>query len=113
MLRPQGDRIPVFAGPRLLEMADPQRVRVLLLAPNVRPILRHKRTLVELQVEDHGDSSRIPPKWGKPHKLSTNLEADDNPHGVWKFKRIPDKDGRVDALLFESECDHIKAIPCR
>lgn len=87
-LRPIGNRIPVTAGPRLVEMADPQRVGVLLRAPNVRPILRHKRTIVELQILDYGDSSRVPPKWGRPQKLSTNLEADDNPARVWKFKRI-------------------------
>jgi hypothetical protein len=90
-----------MAGPRLLEMADPQRVEVLLLAPNVRPILRHKKTLVELQIEDYGDSSRIPPKWGKPQKLSTNLEGDDNPPTVWKFKRFSDKNAAVTALRFK------------
>jgi hypothetical protein len=88
-----------MAGPRLLEMADPQRVEVLLLAPNVRPILRHKKTLVELQIEDYGDSSRIPPKWGKPQKLSTDFEADDNPPTVWKFKRFPDKRAAVTTPL--------------
>ena len=101
MFKPQGNRIPVFAGPRLLEMADPQRVGVLLLAPNVRPILRHKKTLVELQIEDYGDSSRIPPKWGKPQKLSTDFEADDNPHGVWKLKRFSDRNGHVATPLFK------------
>lgn len=69
-------------------MADPARVEVLLRAPNVRPILRHKRVLVEIQLEDFGDSSRIPPKWGRPLKLSTNLETDDNPPRVWALKRI-------------------------
>lgn len=88
MLRPHGNRIPVTAGPRLLEMADPQRVQMLLLAPNVRPIFKHKRTIVELQVQDYGDSLRVAPKCGNPQKLSTDLESDDNPAGTWKFKRI-------------------------
>lgn len=83
----RGLKIPVMAGPRLLEMADPQRAMVLMRAPNVRAIWRHKRTIVELQVLDYGDSSHVAPKWGKPQKLSTNLESDDNPRGVWKFKR--------------------------
>lgn len=88
MLRPQNNRIPVTAGPRLLEMADPQRVEALMRAPNVIAIRRHKRNIVELQIVDYGDSSRIPPKWGRPQKLTTNLEADDNPARVWKFKRL-------------------------
>lgn len=99
-IQPVNGRIPVTAGPRLLEMADPARVEVLLRAPNVRPILRHKRLLVEIQILDYGDSSRVPPKWGKPQKLSTNLEAEDNPANVWKFKRFPDKTRPVSALRF-------------
>jgi hypothetical protein len=71
-------------------MADPQRVEALMRAPNVIAIRRHKRNIVELQIVDYGDCSRIPPKWGKPQKLSTNLEADDNPARVWKFKSLRD-----------------------
>lgn len=88
MLKPAHNRIPVMAGARLLEMADPQRVEVLMRAPNVVAIRRHKRTLVELQMLDYGDNSRIPPKWGNSQKLSTDLEADDNPARVWKLKRV-------------------------
>jgi hypothetical protein len=69
-------------------MADPQRVEALLCAPNVRAVMRHKHTLVELQLLDYGDSSRLPLKWGNPQKLSTDFESDDNPARVWKFKQI-------------------------
>lgn len=92
MLRPLNSHIPVTAGPRLVEMADPQRVLVLMRAPNVRVILKHGRTIVELQLLDYGDASRVPPKWGKPQKLSTNFESDDNPARVWKLKRLPGRD---------------------
>jgi hypothetical protein len=68
-------------------MADPQRVQVLALAPNVK-VLRYKRAIVELQLVDFGDSSRVPAKMGRPQKLSTNFESDDNPARVWKFKRL-------------------------
>lgn len=88
MLRPMNSRIPVTAGPRLVEMADPQRVEFLLRAPNVHVIRRHKRTIVEIQLLDHGDASRVPPKWGNPQKLSTNLESEDNARGAWKFKNL-------------------------
>ena len=86
MLRTQDCRIPVTAGPRLVEMADPQRLEVLMRAPNVK-VLRYRRMVVEVQLLNFGDSSRVPPKLGNPQKLSTQLEADDNPAGVWKFKR--------------------------
>ncbi len=69
-------------------MADPQRVEALMRAPNVIAIRRHKRNIVELQIVDYGDSSRVPAKWGNPQKLSTDLEADDNPARVWKLKTI-------------------------
>jgi hypothetical protein len=80
-------RIPVTAGPRLVEMADAQRAEVLARAPNVRA-LRYKRNIVELQIVDYGDSYRVPPKWGNPQQLSTDSESDDNPARVWKLKRI-------------------------
>jgi hypothetical protein len=80
-------RIPVTAGPRLVEMADPQRAEALMRAPNVRALM-YRRSIVELQILDYGDASHIPAKWGKPQKLSTNLECEDNPRGAWKFKRL-------------------------
>jgi hypothetical protein len=86
------NRIPVTAAAgRLVEKAGPERVQALLRAANVRVILRHKRTIVELQLLDYGRTeSRIPSKWGNPQKLSSNLEALDNPPRVWKFKRLQD-----------------------
>ena len=84
-------------------MADPQRAEALMRSTNVRA-LRYKRTIVELQVLDYGDSSRMAPKWGNPQKLSTDLEAEDNPAGVWKLKKvpkIPDKNGKAPALQFK------------
>jgi hypothetical protein len=89
VFRPSPDgRIPVTAGPRLVEMAGPQRVQALLRAPNVRPVLRRKRAIVELQILGYGDDWNVPFKWGNPQKLSTCLEAEDNPRGVWKLKRL-------------------------
>jgi hypothetical protein len=87
VLKPVNGRIPVTAGPRLVEMADRQRAEILAQAPNVR-VLRYRRNIVELQIVDYGDSSRVPAKWGNPQKLSTDLEADDNPPRVWKLKSI-------------------------
>jgi hypothetical protein len=87
VLRPQDSRIPVTAGPRLVEMADLSRVEALLRAPNVR-VLRYRHQIVELQILDYGNSARVPPKWGNAQKFSTNLESEDNPARTWKFKRL-------------------------
>ena len=62
-------------------------VQVLVRGCNVRPLV-YRHRIVELQILDYGYSSRIPPKWGNAQKLSTDLEADDNPQGVWKLKRM-------------------------
>jgi hypothetical protein len=62
-------KIPVTSGPRLLEWADPQRAAALLRAPNVRPILKHKKYLVEIQVLVHGDDSRVRRREGNPQAL--------------------------------------------
>jgi hypothetical protein len=77
-----------MAGSRILEMADEARLHVILRAPNAVPVLRHKRTIVEVQLLEFADCSRIPPKLGNPQKLSTlPSPAEDEPR-VWRFKRI-------------------------
>jgi hypothetical protein len=78
-----------MAGPRLIEWADPARAEVLLRGANVQPILARKRHLVEIQLLDYGDCSRVPAKEGYPQKLTTDLESDVNPPHVHTFKRLP------------------------
>lgn len=82
-------RVPVIAGAGLVEMADAARLRALMRAPNVEA-LRHRGRVVELRILDFGASFRVPSKWGNSQRLSTNLEAYDNPPRVWKLKRLPD-----------------------
>jgi hypothetical protein len=85
---PQG-RIPVTSGSRLLEFADPARAAVLLRAPNVRPILKHKKRLVEIQLIDFGvDCSREESRDGNPQSYTSRAEDDLNPRNVIHFKRI-------------------------
>jgi hypothetical protein len=90
MFRPRRDgRIPVMAGPRCIEFAGPERVRRLLVAPNVRVIRRRKdRAVVEIQLAAHGDDSHLPSKRGNPQKLSHQAETDTNPRRVWMLKRL-------------------------
>lgn len=88
MFRSRG-RIPVMAGPRLIEMADEPRLRVILRAPNAVPILKHKRTLVEVQLLDYADCTRLRERWGNPQKYSTlPPPTEDAPVRTWKFKGI-------------------------
>lgn len=80
-----------MAGARCVEYAGPERVRRLLQAPNTQAIRQRKsKVIVEIQVEEHGDDSRLPARMGNPHHLSTDREGEDNPPNVWRFKRLCD-----------------------
>jgi hypothetical protein len=82
-------KIPVMSGPRIIELAGPERVSRLVEGCNVKVIRKRKTgAIVELQILPHGDDSRMPPKWGNPQKLSHRAETDDNPAGSWMFKRL-------------------------
>jgi hypothetical protein len=62
-----------MSGPRMIERAGPERVRRLLLAAKVQIVRRHKdKRIVELQLLNYADDSRVPAKWGNPLRLSTN-----------------------------------------
>jgi hypothetical protein len=58
-------------------------------APNVR-IVRKRKTghIVEIQLLEYGDDSRLPGKWGNPQATSTRAESDDNPPNVWTLKKV-------------------------
>jgi len=71
-------------------MADPSRVQALMRGSNVRVILRHKRTIVELQLLDYADESRVPARLGNPQSCTTRAESDSNPPHLLTFKRLPD-----------------------
>jgi hypothetical protein len=72
-------------------MADPARVRALVRAPNARVILRHKKTIAEIQLLNYADESHMPSRWGNPQALTTKGEDFDNPPRVLKFKRLVDQ----------------------
>ena len=82
-------RIPVFAGPRLIEIADTQQAHWLISAPNAT-VVRQRRTgqIVEIHLANWADESSLAPRWGNPLKTSTNLETPDNPRGVWALKHV-------------------------
>jgi hypothetical protein len=83
-------RILVTAGPRIVEIAGPERVRQLLAAPNAVAVRKRKTgAIVAIQLLDFGDSLRVPSRYGNPQKLSHNHETPENPPHVWTFKRLP------------------------
>jgi len=82
-------RIPVFAGPRCIEYAGPERLRRLLQAPNAVPVIQRKtRTVVRVELQQHGDDSRLPSARGNDQTYTYRSEDDRNPRGVWALKRL-------------------------
>jgi hypothetical protein len=90
VIRSRKGRVPVTAGPRLIEFAGPERVRRLLAAPNAVAV-RHRKTqdIVAILLEPHGDDSCLHARGGNPLQLSHNHETDTNPRRVWELKRLP------------------------
>ena len=83
-------RILVTAGPRIVEIAGPERVRQLLAAPNAVAVRKRKTgAILAIQLLDFGDNLRIPSKYGNPQRLSHNAETPENPSRVWALKRLP------------------------
>jgi hypothetical protein len=83
-------RIPVVSGPRLIEMAALERVLTLLEAPNAKPVVAHK-AIAAIQLLEFGNDERLSPRYGNPQALSHDAETDENPRGVWTFKKLPPK----------------------
>jgi hypothetical protein len=84
-------RILVTAGPRIVEIAGPERVRQLLAAPNAVAVRKRKTgAVVAIQLLEWGDDFRLHTCDGNPRKLSHCHETPDNPPRVWTFKRLPD-----------------------
>ena len=82
-------RILVTAGPRIVEIAGPERVRQLLAAPNAVAVRKRKTgAVVAIQLLEWGDDSRLHTCDGYPQKLSHCHETPENPHGVWTLKRL-------------------------
>jgi hypothetical protein len=71
-------------------MAGLERVLAPLTAPNAVPVRAHKtKAIAAIQLLPHGDDTRLRPRSGNPQALSHDAETDDNPQGVWAFKKLP------------------------
>ena len=87
-------RILVTAGPRIVEIAGPERVRRLLSAPNVKIIRKRKTGAIgAIQLLEWGDDSRLHTRDGNPRKLSHCHETPENPPRAWAFKKLPPLSG--------------------
>jgi hypothetical protein len=82
-------RIPVVSGPRLIEMAGLERGLALLAAPNAKPVVARKtKAIAAIELLAYGDDTQLQPHYGNPRALSHDSETDDNPQGVWTFKKL-------------------------
>ena len=73
-------RILVTAGPRIVEIAGPERVRQLLAAPNAVAVRKRKTgAVVAIQLLEWGDDFRLHTRDGNPRKLSHCHETPENP----------------------------------
>lgn len=86
--------MPVFTQYGVIEMADAERVRQLQGAPNAVFVRRRKDgRLMRILLNNHGDDYARRSRRGNPQKDVYNAESDDNPPGVWTFKRECERAG--------------------
>jgi len=91
-----------MSGLRCLELAGPERMRRLAESSNVHLVRRRSsRQVVEIQISDQGDYSRVPASHGNPLSYSHKHETATNPEKVWTLKHIDERD----APLFRTAVD--------
>ena len=69
-------------------MADQERARSLLLAPNASGVYARRGAIVAIELLDYGGDWRHKSARNNPQKLVFNAETDENPPKVWAFKKI-------------------------
>jgi hypothetical protein len=70
-------------------MAGLERVLALLEAPNAKPVVAHKtKAIAAIELLNYGDDTRLQSRYGNPQALSHDAETDENPRGVWTFKKL-------------------------
>jgi hypothetical protein len=83
-------RVKICCGPRLLELAGPERVRELLKGQNAKPVVARKTgRVVAIELLEYGNDTRLRSRSGNPQALSHDVETDTNPRGVWALKKLP------------------------
>lgn len=83
------EKIPLMNGFRCLELCDPSRAKRLAAHSNVEVIRRRQdHKIVELQVHDEGDDTRLDAHFGNPLAYSYREEVA-NHSPIWQLKYLP------------------------
>jgi hypothetical protein len=102
--------VPVFEGPRWIELADPARASALIRAGNVKAVYKRNkgaRKLVELQMQSLSDEGSLKGKQGNPRRYSHNHAVDrpdfsGNPDRVWTLRPIRKRDRKIFRAVLDS-----------
>jgi hypothetical protein len=86
-------RIPVFAGPRIIEMCDHISVRRYIGAPNAE-LVRKRKTgqIVQVNLEPHGDDSLLP---SRHDDAGPTYREQLGPHPLVVVKRLNPATGQL------------------
>jgi hypothetical protein len=92
-----------MCGARVIELAGPQRVNRLARHSNVEVIRRRKdRKVVEMQVRDRGDDSRLPAHTANPLAYVYRDEVVQGLAPIFVLKHIPDHTRPVFTAVLDS-----------
>ena len=85
-----------MSGGSVIEMADPERARAILRAPNaISTALTRQKLIAEIELLDCGADWRYKPAWNNPQKHVLKSETEENPRNVWTFKRKGERCSRA------------------
>jgi hypothetical protein len=96
-------RIPVFVGPRCIEIADEARARQLAKASNSQVVRRRKdRQIVQINLLDQGADKPLDHPKGNPRRYSHDHENEHNPPQVWTLRRLPSSTRKIYRAVIDS-----------
>ena len=90
--------VPVFEGPRWIELADPARASALIRAGNVKAVYKRNkgsRKLVELQMQSLSDE-------GSHNHAVDRPDFSGNPDRVWTLRPIRKRDRKIFRAVLDS-----------
>lgn len=109
-----GALVPVFGfDGRVIELADPSRVRQLAAAENATVVRRRRDNRVErIHLLGVSDDSRLVKHRGNPRRYSHDHETVANPPRVWTIRRLgsddPEAEQFVQRIFRSSVLDNLK-----
>ena len=92
-------RIPVFSGPRCIELAGMARAQRILQAPNAIATRskkgKFKGQVIRIDLTEFSDDSRLIIHRGNPRRYSHDRETQDNPARCWTLRHLPIASGPI------------------